>query len=53
LERDRISHEGFFLFGVRVEIQLFAGWVSIVKVYVDVVGVPLLLGERAEERSIL
>jgi hypothetical protein len=40
LERNRISHEGFFLFWVGIEIELFAGWIPIVEVNVVGIGIP-------------
>jgi len=43
LERNRISHEGFFLIWVGIEIELLAGWIPVVEVNVDGTGVPLLL----------
>jgi hypothetical protein len=48
LEGDRVSQEGFLLFRVRVKIELFAGWIPIIKVEVTRIGVFLLLRERAE-----
>ena len=46
-------HEGLFLIWVRIEIQLFSGWVPIVEMYVASIGVPLFLRERAEERYVI
>jgi hypothetical protein len=53
LERNRISHEGFFLFSVGIEIELFAGWIPIVEVNVAGIGIPLFLRKGAYERFVI
>jgi hypothetical protein len=47
LERNRISHEGFFLIWVGIEIKLLAGWISVVEANVAGIGVPLFLRKGA------
>jgi hypothetical protein len=49
LEGDRVSQEGFLLIRVRVEIELFASRIPIIKVEVAGMCLSLLLGERAEK----
>ncbi len=46
--RPHISHTWFPLVGVGVEVQPFAGWISVIKADVDVARVALLVGKRAE-----
>jgi hypothetical protein len=43
--------KGYFLIWVRIEIELFAGWIPIEEVKVAGIGVSLFLRKRAKERS--